>query len=60
MGRLVLPGLEQKVGRMGASEPTQCRARRERGRGGSGGREAGGGGAVSYTHLRAHETEADL
>eukprot|EP00961_Rhodomonas_salina_P077642 1041477-Rhodomonas_salina.1 len=25
-----------------------------------GGTEAAGAGAVSYTHLRAHETEADL
>eukprot|EP00961_Rhodomonas_salina_P256092 3461156-Rhodomonas_salina.1 len=35
--------------------------RRKGGREGDGGRREGGRkGAVSYTHLRAHETEADL
>eukprot|EP00961_Rhodomonas_salina_P009821 132233-Rhodomonas_salina.2 len=65
-------GEEREGGRRGEREEGGRRGEREEGGGRRGEREEGGrrggereerggrGGAVSYTHLRAHETEADL
>eukprot|EP00961_Rhodomonas_salina_P126889 1710221-Rhodomonas_salina.1 len=60
MGRSVPDGEEERAER-GEGEGGRGRGRKERKReGGRRGGERGRRGAVSYTHLRAHETEADL